>query len=238
VVAYLQQAPHATRALLRPAQVGAPSVGPDKRAACPHLGDQVPPVIKESDRRQRHSVADHRLLNAPTLGVVGETQLILRTGAVVDGHPDQPVFGVPSVVPTTVALQVAVGVVLEHFRGWGHIDVAGHSRTARHGDAGPQGAVGVVHRDGLAVIFLIAIGGLAVDGDGVGEEAGARDVHEGRHTPADDLVEEVVVGGGGCGQGRNGREAIQVVVCLGGGHARHAVGCEDNLAHEGGIGKQ
>jgi len=30
---------------------------------------------------------------------------------------------------------------------------------------------------------------------------------------------------------------VQIIVCLAAGHARHAVRCEDNLAHERGIGK-
>ena len=42
----------------------------------------------------------------------------------------------------------------------------------------------------------------------------------------------------GCGLGRNGRQAVQVIVCLAGGHARHAVRCKDNLAQEGGICKK
>src|SRR5208282_5417225 len=101
------------RTMKRAAQIQPPYVGVVQREIAAR--DQIPAVVSENVRAQgdvaEAGAGGNDPLDAPALPVVGEADLVLRSGAVGYRHLNQSILTVPDVIPAAIAEQVAIQVV-------------------------------------------------------------------------------------------------------------------------------
>ena len=163
VISDEQKAAHAACALGRAAQIVAPHIIANQRICRGGFGQQIPAIIQEIDAGDRHPVG-HVLLNPTALRIIHKAQLIMRPHVGVNGHPDQPVLGIPRIAPAAVIGQVAIQIVLKLFRRLCHVQVTRHVvPRSHHHCAEPGRLAGIVRPRRAVEIFQFAVRRHAID---------------------------------------------------------------------------